>query len=244
MKINSFKKKKLNMYELTLSNNERVILYDDIILKYDLLISKEIEYKELGKIIEENNKLQVYYEALKFISRKLRTEKEIRKKFQEFNKEAIDEAIQKLKKDGYINNEVYIKAYINDAVNLGIDGPFKITKDLINLGFNEIDILSYLDEISIDVWNNKITKYIEKKQKSNHSYSNNLLKQKIINDLINKGYSKEMISNILSSYSFPPNDDIYMKEYTKAKNKYSKKYSGNELELKVKNYLYQKGFRN
>lgn len=244
MKINSFKKKKLNMYELTLSNNERVILYDDIILKYDLLISKEIEYKELGKIIEENNKLQVYYEALKFISRKLRTEKEIRKKFQEFNKEAIDEAIQKLKKDGYLNNEVYIKAYINDAVNLGIDGPFKITKDLINLGFNEIDILSYLDEISIDVWNNKITKYIEKKQKSNHSYSNNLLKQKIINDLINKGYSKEMISNILSSYSFPPNDDIYMKEYTKAKNKYSKKYSGNELELKVKNYLYQKGFRN
>ena len=39
------------------------------------------------------------------------------------------------------------------------------------------------------------------------------------------------------------NDEEYLKkELYKIKNKYSKKYEGNELEYKVINYLYKKGF--
>ena len=41
MKIISYKKIKQNKYEVTLSNNESVLLYDDIILKYELLTKKE-----------------------------------------------------------------------------------------------------------------------------------------------------------------------------------------------------------
>ena len=43
MKIISYKKIKQNKYEVTLSNNESVLLYDDIILKYELLTKKEID---------------------------------------------------------------------------------------------------------------------------------------------------------------------------------------------------------
>ena len=55
----------------------------------------------------------------------------------------------------------------------------------------------------------------------------------------------------LGKFNFHP-DDIYShnvamiyaiaKEFNKVYNKYNKKYSGNELEYKVINYLYKKGF--
>ena len=48
---------------------------------------------------------------------------------------------------------------------------------------------------------------------------------------------------IKNSNSITFNDtDIIKKEKEKAYNKYSKKYSGYELDLKVKSYLYRKGF--
>jgi len=80
MKITNYKKKKTNLYEVTLSNNEKLLLYDDVILKYELLLKKEINEKELDEIIEFNSYLESYNKALKFIITKLRTEKEIRTK--------------------------------------------------------------------------------------------------------------------------------------------------------------------
>ena len=42
---------------------------------------------------------------------------------------------------------------------------------------------------------------------------------------------------------FPSDDDIAKKEYDKLYKKLSRKYSGSELELKIKQKLFQKGLR-
>lgn len=244
MKINSYKKKKLNTYELSLSNGNKIILYDDIILKYELLLKKEISNNLLEEIIIENSKYVVYYEAIKYISIKLRTEKELRKKFNNFDDVSVNYAIDRLKKEGYLNNKLYIKSYINDQINLSINGPLKIIQDLLKCGFNEREIKEYLDTIDDEVWLEKIEKYIVKKISTNRSYSGLILKKKISDDLNHKGYSLNLIKQIINNYDFIDNKEIYDKEYQKALKKYEKKYSGDILNLKTKNYLYQKGFRN
>ena len=243
MKIISYKKKNINTYEVTLSNNESVVLYEDIILKYELLLKKDITKIELGKAKNENEKYFIYYEALKYISKKMRTEKEIRNKFKEYQKDSLNYAIERLKKEKYLNNEIYIKAYINDIINLKYDGPLKIINNLNKLGFNNHEINNYLEFLDNDIWTTKINKIITKEININKKYSSYLLKNKIQTKLINLGYSKELINNELNNYNFIDNHDIYIKEKEKATKKYSKKYSGYELEMKVKNYLYQKGFR-
>ena len=243
MKIINYKKKTKNTYEVTLSNNESVILYEDIIFKYELLLKKEITKNELDKAKKENENYFIYYEALKYITKKMRTEKEIRTKFKEYNSISVDYAIDRLKQEKYINNDIYIKSYINDIINLKLDGPLKIKSNLNKLGFTDIEINSYLDTIENDIWTTKINKIITKEININKKYSSYLLKNKIQTKLINLGYPKELINSELNNYNFIDNQDIYIKEKEKAIKKYSKKYSGYELEMKVKNYLYQKGFR-
>lgn len=243
MKIKSYKKKKTNLYEITLSNNEKISLYDDVILKYELLLKKEIDDKLLKEIIQYNSYLESYNIALKYLNTKLRTEKEIAIKLMHFSKDAIKYTIDRLKKEGYLNDSLYIKSYINDEINLKVVGPNKILFDLKRLGFKEKIILDYLNSFDVEIWLEKINKYILKKVNSNHNLSGLILKQKIMQDLQNRGFYKEHINLIINEFDFNDDSDIYIKEYNKLKNKLSRKYSGDELDYKIKLGLMKKGFK-
>ena len=69
MKIIKYQKVNYNQYDLTLDNNEKIRLYEDVILKEDLLIKKEID--DLEKLLEINQKQEIYEIALKYLNKKM-----------------------------------------------------------------------------------------------------------------------------------------------------------------------------
>lgn len=242
MKIKKYTKLKGNKYSILL-DDITITLYDDVIVKYELLRKKEIDDKLFEEITTYNDKLEAYYKALKYITKKLRTEKEVFDYLdKEYRKSVIKETIERLKKEGYLNEEFYLKCYINDKINLSNDGPNKIKKDLIKLGLDEEMIIVYLEEINDEIWLDKIEKIIKKRMNSNKNYGVNKLKEKLIYDLGNLGYYKWMCDEKLNDITFKPDDDILLKEYFKIYNSLVKKYEGKELKLKIINKLLTKGF--
>lgn len=240
MEIKKFKKLKNNIYELELDNGSLVKLYDDVIVKYSLLINKKIDSKLLDEITKYNTSLDAYYLSLKYISKKLRCEKEIEKYLTklEFNKDVIDKTISKLNKDGYLKHDIYIKSYINDIYNFNNYGPDKIIFNLKELGFNLNEIEPYLEDKD---FRSKAIKIIDKKVKANHKLSNYMLKQNISNYLINLGYPKDIFYDYLDNIKIN-NKDILVKEASNYIKKYSKKYENKELLYFVKDKLYKKGY--
>ena len=98
-----------------------------------------------------------------------------------------------------------------------------------------------INKIDKETIYNKCKKIIDKKIKSNTKYSNYMLNQKIISDLVNKGYDMALIKQILENEVFD-NNLVIEKEFKKIYNKLSKKFDGSELYYNLKNKLYQKGF--
>lgn len=242
MKIGKYTKLKSNKYSVEIDGIS-VKLYDDVIVKYELLRRKEIDDNLFKEMTEYNDRLEAYYKALKYISKKLRTEKEIEKYLsEEYSRSVIRETIERLKKDGYLDQQLYLKSYLADQVNLGNYGPNKIKKELIKLGLNEEDIISKIEEISDDVWLAKIEKIVKKRISSNKTYGNNKLKEKLLYDLSNLGYYKWMIEEVIDKSAFSSNISLVEKEYNKIYNKWSKKYSDYELENKIIAKLLSKGF--
>ena len=240
MKIIKYKKMSNNKYKVFLDNGENIQLHENIILKYNLLLTKQIE--DINKIKKDNNSYLIYDKVLKYISIKMRCEKEIRDYLKKNEIDNIDEIIEKLKEQGFINERLYTKSYISDKTRLNNVGPNKIRNDLIKLNIDKNIIEEELSNIDQDDINITLEKLVDKKIKSNKTYAGDVLKQKILNDLINKGYSKESILSILDKKDLN-NDDLYEKEYSKLYNKYSKKYSGSELEYFIKQKLYSKGIK-
>lgn len=242
MKIGKYTKLKSNKYNVEIDGLS-VKLYDDVIVKFELLRKKEIDEDLFKEITEYNDRLEAYYKALKYISRKLRTEKEMVKYLEkEYSRSVVRETIERLKKDGYLDEKIYLKSYLSDQINLGSYGPNKIKKDLIKLGLNEEDIVEKLDSIDDDIWLGKIEKIVKKRISTNKSYGNNKLKEKILYDLSNQGYYKWMIEEVINNSDFSTNDSLIEKEYNKVYNKLSKKYEGYELETKIISKLVSKGF--
>jgi len=82
-----------------------------------------------------------------------------------YNTKEIDYAIDKLNKEGYLNHAKYIEAYIHDMLSLYLVGESKILNDLIKLGFNEQEILPFLNKVDKSIYLEKINKYVNKKIK-------------------------------------------------------------------------------
>lgn len=244
MKIEKINKKKNNQYQVILSDNTSLSFYDDTIIKFNLLSKKEFDKKKLEEIVEFNSDLEAYYSALKFIKTKLRTKKEIEEKLKKlgYTNNVVLNTIKRLEEQKYINDDIYIKAYISDQINLTLKGPKKISQELIKLGFKEEIVNTYIDKYSNDLWEEKIIKIINKKIKSNHNLSKKMLINKIKSDLINLGYNLEMINKLLLNIDYQNDEEILNKEINKAIKKYSRKYQGKELKEKLKYNLYKKGF--
>ncbi len=243
MKIEKIRKKKNNIYEITLDNLSKINLYDDILLNYNLLSKKEIEKNLLEEIIKENNNLECYYQALKYLNLKLRSKKEIEKYLNKnYNKETVNKTIKRLEKEKYINDDLYLKAFINDRINLSTKGPLVIKKELKNLGIAENKVTNYLNLFNDEVWLNKIAKIIAKKKKSNHKLSGNILKEKIKQFLIKEGFSIDLINRGIENFDFTDDEEIIQKELQKEYNKLKNKGKEEDILLKVKYNLYKKGF--
>lgn len=243
MKIEKYTKDKGNKYKV-LIDDINYTLYDDVIVKYSLLLRNEISEKELKAIVEENDKLSSYYDSIKYITKKMRSKLEIkeflRKKM--VNEKVINETIKKLEENHFLNEELFIKAYVNDQINLTNNGKNKILKGLVKLGIDNDSASTYLDNIDNEVFMSKIDKYVDKKISTNKNSSVYMLKNKIMTDLINLGYEKSDIVEVLNSKEIN-DDEAKKREYEKIKRSLEKKYSGDVLEYKIREKLYRKGFR-
>ncbi len=234
MKINKFKKLGRNKYKVFF-DNEELTLYEDIILKYDLLIKKEISLDDLDKIIKDNEDYDAYNLDLNYIEIKMRNRKELYTYLSNkgFERKLINSVISKIEKLGLLDEKAYIKAFINDKVNLSLDGPYKIKKALVDLDFNENDIDNYLNTFDNDIWKSKLEKLINKKKNLMKNKSYYMFIQKMKNDLFNLGYDSYMIDDYLSNIKYESN--ALEKDYDKACKKYSD-------ETKIINYLLRKGY--
>lgn len=240
MKIDKITKNK-NKYILKLDNGDEIKTYDEVILNNNLLFNKEIDDNLLNKILDESNYYEMYYKVIKYISTKMRSTYEIEKYLekQQFNNNK--KLINELKEKKLLNDLLFVKAFIQDKINLTNNGPYKIKKELLDHNISESIIDDELSVFNEELVTEKLNKIIAKQLKINRTKSKYMLKQKLVNNLINLGYSKETILTCIDNYEI--NDsDVLKKEYDILYKKLSKKYSENELEAKIKNKLYQKGF--
>lgn len=245
MKIKSYKKLKNNSYKITFQDSiEECILYDEVILKYNLLVKKDISKKELEECQKENERFSCYYKAIQYLTHKSHSKKEVYDylKKQKYKEKDIHYTLQLLEEKKLINDEVYLQMFINDQIHLTNNGPKKIMRKLMDLGFTENKINEVLSQVPTDVWQEKLEHIITKKINANKKDGINKIKEKIIYSCMNEGYQKEDILSILENKKMPENTDALLKEIQKLYKKLSDKYMGSTLTYQIKGRLLQKGF--
>ena len=91
-------------------------------------------------------------QALKLISFKDRTEKELRRRLEEkeYNEGEIEETIEFLKNYGYVDDARYARRFAADSVKLKSHGPGRIKTELLRKGIDRDTIEIVLEEMETD----------------------------------------------------------------------------------------------
>lgn len=137
--------------------------------------------------LEEFDRLKT--KVLKYTLYKKRSEAEIRRKFLENSGEMLDEVINNLKENGYINDKTYIQRTITEFQNLKNMSIKEIEYKLITKGIKKDDIDSYICQNKETLLEYEIQSaqniFIKKEQI--------MEKEEIVQYLKKKGYLNESI---------------------------------------------------
>ena len=153
------KKTKKNRYQLIISNNdteEKHIVSENIIIKYNLLTPRELNKKEYNTITRIKIEDLLYEKALFFIDFKMRTISEVKKRLRKEveDENIINKIIKRLKDNKYLDDNYYVKTYLHEKLEYDLIGPKNIKEKLILKGvhYDIIDqhLVSYKEKHQYD----------------------------------------------------------------------------------------------
>lgn len=147
-----------------------------------------MEFTKNLKEAEELDKLKS--KVLKFVLYKKRTESEVWEKFAEEDQEKLEEVIEVLKENNYINDKDYIERSIAEFKNLKSLSIKEINYKLLQKGIKKSLLDTYIyenKETLLDFEISSAIKLIQKKSKTSEI-------QEIKNYLYSKGYMSESIN--------------------------------------------------
>ncbi|MBS4750003.1 recombination regulator RecX [Carnobacteriaceae bacterium zg-ZUI78] len=242
-------KKKKNRYNIFVNDTFKFGVSEDTLIKFRLhkgmVLTDDLEHE----ILSHNDYQRVYLKGIQYLSYGLRTEKEVYDKLlslEDVHIPLIENAINQLKKEKYINDTFYVKAFIQNTLATTKKGKHAIIQTLQKKGIDTqlIDegIEQYYSPDELDTAISVASKYIQKQKKM----SKKVLLEKTTQHLVQKGYTyavaKEAVSHVDIAVSKEDELEALYEHANTLYKRYAKSYNGYILKQKLSNALYQKGF--
>lgn len=219
----------------------------DVYIEWNLKKGMELKESDIEQIKAADDVKKAFNLSLLFLSYRMRSNKEIvdylHKK--EYATKTIQEVIQKLKKYDYINDKEFAKAFVSSKKSTSMKGPNILKQELFQKGISKELISETVGNFSFEEQVEKAMKLLQKKGNAGGRYSPRQLQDKLSQYLLAKGYSYDVIEAALRKHPFEINEDEEWEAVLYQGRKGEKKYkhlSEREFRLKMKQWLYQKGF--
>lgn len=241
-------KKNQECYNIYLNEEYAFSVDEGTLIKFGLTKGKILDSFEIDEITYEDEIAKAFNRALNFLSYQMRSEYEVKKKLLDtgFGESVVLEAIRKLEKLGFLNDETYSKALLETKKKTAKKGPKAIQQDLMKKGIDKQTQEKVLQSFTYEEQLQLAMELAEKTVKSNAKKTPTQIKQKIQDTLMRKGYTFDIVNEVLDQIELQRDDDEWQElialQGEKMWKRYESKYEGKQLELKVKQALYQKGF--
>ena len=186
---------RLNLIKVFISDEAFLLSYD-FFNKYDLKKNCPIEFSLYKKIVSEDDFNRCKEEALRQISYSSKTSFELKNLLEkkDFDPSNIDMVIEFLEAYKLIDDESYVRAFVNDKWNISNWSKGKIRFKLRGKNVSDFLIDKYLGEISDEDEYERALDLAKRKSSGKSDYKT---KQKVYNFLSYRAYSYDIIRRCL-----------------------------------------------
>ena len=176
-------------------------IYLDILVRHGLVKGQDIGEDRINQIIREDELGKAYDRALRFLGYRMRSEKEVRDKLKEkeYQDFVIDEVIERLKKNKFINDSQFADSWVRDRTNLKPTGKKMLELELKQKGISESIIINVLSRIDKEDEFELAQKLASKRKVED--LAPEVRKKKITDYLLRRGFGWDVIKEILKEES-------------------------------------------
>ncbi|NLB32141.1 MAG: recombination regulator RecX [Tissierellia bacterium] len=208
--------KKITKVEYQKKNKDRFNIYLDdeyafaidinIFIKYSLKKGLLLDDELISDILKSEERISVYNYGISLLSRAAKSEYELRLKMQDkgFDSHLIDNAINTLKEQKYLDDERYCEMFINDKINISKHGVRKIKEALYYKGIDKEIIEEKIRKVSQEDEEERAINLGKKKLFNIKEEDTRKKYIKLSNYLIGKGFEfdvvKRTVSKLLNSW--------------------------------------------
>lgn len=192
--------KSKEVFEVVFEDETKLLLNYNIFEKYRVSVDMYFSEDEILEMKYFSDIERAKSRAINYISGKLKTKYEVRLKLKEngFAEDVIDEVLDILEKEEYLNDKVYCEIFIEDKKKLNGYGKNKIKSLLIQKGISKNIFEDFLNEFEYDEeFDNALKMGIKKLELLSNEEDNFKKKQKIINYLTYRGFGFDVINDVL-----------------------------------------------
>ncbi|WP_107943664.1 recombination regulator RecX [Metasolibacillus fluoroglycofenilyticus] len=235
-------------YNIYLNEKYAFAVDEGTLIQFGLTKGKVLEQFDIDEITYEDEIAKAFSKALHFLSFQMRSEYEVKKKLLDagHGEAVVLEAVRKLERLGFLNDETYSKALLETKKKTASKGPRAIKQDLMKKGIDKklqeqvLQTFTHKDQLQLAL------QLAEKEVRGGKGRTPAQIKQKIQDVLVRKGYSFTIVQEVLEQITIERQDEEWQhlieEQGDKIWRKYAAKLQGIELHMKVKQALYQKGF--
>ncbi|MFZ5365991.1 MAG: RecX family transcriptional regulator [Patescibacteria group bacterium] len=192
------RKKRFNIY---VDGKFSFAVSAEALAKAELKIDQEISDQKIEELIKEDDFVKVYDRVLKFFSYRPRSEKELKDWFKkkQVGEETQKLIYQKLKNLGYLNDEEFARWWIEQRTTFRPASSRLLALELRQKGISREIIDKQLSNLAIKQFSEieLAKKVAEKKLKSLRHYSYLEQRQKLVSALARRGFSWEVIKEVI-----------------------------------------------
>lgn len=192
--------KSKEVFEVVFEDETRLLLNYNIFEKYKISVDMDFSEDEILEMKYFSDIERAKSRAINYISGKLKTKYEVRLKLKEngFAEDVIDEVLDILEKEEYLNDKIYCEIFIEDKKKLNGYGKNKIKSLLIQKGISKNIFEGFLNEFEYEEeFDNALKMGIKKLELLSNEEDNFKKKQKIINYLAYRGFGFDVINDVL-----------------------------------------------
>ncbi|GAB4074411.1 recombination regulator RecX [Barrientosiimonas marina] len=219
-----------------------------VLVAYRLHKQMELDDATIQALIRQDTFHKHYTLAINFLSYRMRTKQEIRTYLdqKDVDEEQLDQIMDKLITEGLVDDRQFAESFVRTRQNTTNKGPKLVEQELRQKGVDAALASEAVSAYTFAGQYDTALKLALKKRSASHAKSFQQKIQQIQGTLMQKGFTSDVIQAITNELQNERDDDAeweaLIKQGEKLHRKHQQKYSGAELEQKVKEALYRKGF--
>ncbi|MFY9176620.1 MAG: RecX family transcriptional regulator [Caldicoprobacterales bacterium] len=151
-RIVDIQKQKRNQrrYTIHFDDGEWLGLFDELVVKHGLKVDMEVDSQKIAKLAREDDAKKSMDMSLRYLQYRSRSQKEMEDYLEAkgFERDIIDETIDKLKSYGYINDLAFARDWVSHRMATKPMGRAMIKRELYYKGIDNEIIEKSLDQFS------------------------------------------------------------------------------------------------